>query len=112
MPCGGCDRHYFGESGRSLNTRIKEHKYAVSRHDINNSFYKHRIETLENNGTAHNIDWEGAKLLHANNCWYNRLVIESSLIKTYPNFNSMKSTLGIDHYSAKLVVNSIPNLNL
>ena len=75
------------------------------------AFCSHSVVNLID-GTNVLIPVKKSKLLHANNCWYNRLVIESSLIKTYPNFNSMKSTLGIDHYSAKLVVNSIPNLNL
>ena len=72
--------------------------------------YRHEKETFEK-GYKHNIDWEGAKLIHSSFDWCNRLVIESSFIKTLPNFNGMKSTLGIDHYSAKLVLDSISNLN-
>ena len=110
VPCSDCSSSYFGETGRSLNVRLNEHKYAVSRSDTNNAFYKHQKDTFENNGVAHNINWEGAKLMHTSFNWHNRLVIESSLLKCFPNFNNMKSTLGIDQYSAKLVVDSIPNL--
>ena len=60
----------------------------------------------------HSIDWENSRIVHPSSNWYVRLVIESSLIKTLPNFNGMKSTLGIDHFSAKLVRESLPNLNL
>ena len=112
VPCSDCSRNYFGESGRGLNTRLKEHKYAVSRKDSNNAFYKHQKQTYDSDGTAHDINWEGARLLHANQDWHNRLIIESSLIKTFENFNGMRSTLGIDHFSAKLVIESLQNLQL
>ena len=78
--------------------------------DPNNAFFRHQRDTYAKYGTRHNIEWDGAKLIHKNFDWYNRLVLESSLIKTSPNFNGMKSTLGIDSFSAKLVVNSVPNL--
>ena len=112
VPYSDCPNKYFGESGRGLSVRPQEHKYAVSRHDKNNAFYKHKLDTCQNGDAAHAIDWESAKLLHASNNWYDRLVVESSLIKNYPNFNGMQSTLGIDQFSSKLVVQSIPNLNL
>ena len=59
----------------------------------------------------HNIDWDGAKLLHINHNWNNRLAVESSYIKSYSNFNGMKSTLGIDKFSAKIVLESIRKLH-
>ena len=69
------------------------------------------METLDKEGVMHQIDWDGAKLLHINHNWYNRLVTESSYIKYFPNFNSMKSTLGIDSFSAKLLLDSIRTPN-
>ena len=34
VPCGGCNQVYIGETGRSLEVRLKEHKYAVdSQHE-------------------------------------------------------------------------------
>ena len=77
--------------------------------DHNNAFYRHQNDT-QKYGSMHNFDWNGAELLCREPNWYNRLVLESSLIKTSPNFNGMKSTLGIDHFSAKLVINSVPKL--
>ena len=110
VSCVDCSSHYYVETGRSLTVRLSEHKYAVNRKDPNNAFYKHQKDTFEKQGKAHNIDWEGAKMLHSSHNWNHRLVIESSLIKSFQNFNGMSSTLGIDNYSAKLVVDSIPNL--
>ena len=110
VPCVDCSSHYYGETGRGLSVRLNEHKCAVNRKDTNNAFYKHQKETFEKQGKAHDIDWEGAKMLHSSHNWNHRLIIESSLIKSFHNFNGMSSTLGIDNYSAKLVLDSIPNL--
>ena len=110
VPCCNCPSVYFGETGRSLPVRINEHKNSVARLDSNNAFYRHKKETQENTGSMHNINWDQASLVHMESNWFNRLIIESSLIKCLPNFNGMKSTLGIDQFSAKIVINSVPNL--
>ena len=110
VPCANCPSVYFGETGRGLNVRLGEHKSAVSRRDNNNALYKHKIYTSER-GFMHQIDWEGAKLLHINHNWNDRVAVESSYIKSYSNFNGMKSTLGIDKFSAKIVLDSIRKLH-
>ena len=110
VPCLDCSENYYGETGRGLSIRLNEHKNAVSRKDQNNAFFRHQKDTFAKSGREHSINWDGAKLIHKNSNWYNRLIVESSLIKTSENFNGMKSTLGIDSYSAKMVVNSLPNL--
>ena len=112
VPCENCSSRYFGETGRGLQVRINEHKNSVARLDQNNAFYRHQRETQNNTGSMHNIKWDEAKLIHVNSNWYDRLIIESSLIKCLPNFNGMNSTLGIDQFAAKLVLNSIHNLKL
>jgi len=111
IPCHNCPSMYYGESGRGLNVRLGEHKNAVSRREKNNALYKHKIDCFEKEGVMHQINWEGSKLLHVNHNWNNRLAVESSYIKSFPNFNGMKSTLGIDKFSAKLVLDSIPKLH-
>ena len=111
IPCLNCPSSYFGETGRGFQTRLDEHKNAVIRRDLNNAVYKHKLETSQNSGFMHRIDWDGAKLLHINHNWNNRLAVESSFIKYFDNFNGMKSTLGIDHFSAKLVLESINKLH-
>ena len=111
VPCSNCPDLYFGETGRGLNVRLGEHKNAVLRRDTSNALYKHKKETLEKHGIMHNIDWDGAKLLHINYNWNNRLAVESSYIKSFDNFNGMRSTIGIDKFSAKIVLESIPKLH-
>ena len=111
IPCSICPNLYFGETGRGLQVRLGEHKNAVTRRDNNNALYRHTIESSENEGFMHQIDWEGSNLLHINHNWYTRLAIESSYIKCFPNFNGMRSTMGIDRFSAKMLLDSIHPLH-
>ena len=53
----GCGHSYIGETGRTLNTRIKEHQYAVRRYDPNNGISVHA------NATMHNMKWEDARII-------------------------------------------------
>ena len=41
MPCRDCGAVYIGETGRNLQERVKEHKYAVQRQDDNNGIAVH-----------------------------------------------------------------------
>ena len=47
----------IGETGQTLNTGIKEHKYAVRRYDPNNGISVHA------NATMHNMNWEDARIV-------------------------------------------------
>ena len=100
VPCSDCDLCYYGETGRSVEVRLGEHKRAVRNHDLKNACFKHM------SGSNHSIDWGNANLIFQSEDWYNRLVIESSYIVTKPNFNNMRSTLAIDKFSAQIILNS------
>ena len=104
VPCGTCDSVYFGETGRDVNTRIREHSAAVRRQDPRNACYKHISQT------AHNIDWDNTSLIFQSDDWYHRLVVESSCIVSKDNFNISRSTLAIDRFSSQLILASRPNL--
>ena len=41
IPCGGCDRSYYGESGRDIATRTSEHKRDIRAHRTSNSLVVH-----------------------------------------------------------------------
>ena len=106
VPCQNCPKSYFGETGRPFNVRLKEHKSAVQKGDLRNACFKHISDT------SHDIDWSNAKLLYSEDDWYRRLVLESSCMAICPNFNNMRSTLGIDQFSARLILKSRPELDL
>ena len=82
IPCSGCDRKYYGETGRELKTRIKEHKRDVRNANENNAVFLH----IRNE--AHIIDWDSNKLLYKSTDFIKRRIVESALIKHKDNFNT------------------------
>ena len=53
-----CGHSYIGETGRTLNTRIKEHQYAVRRYDPNNGISVHANATMHN---MKRVDYRGRR---------------------------------------------------
>ena len=56
IPCQDCEKVYIGETGRSLQKRMMEHKAAVRRGDRNNGIAVHAWDE------DHRINWEGANI--------------------------------------------------
>jgi hypothetical protein len=54
VTCAECPATYVGETGRTLDCRIKEHKRSTEKQDMANRIAVHHMET------NHIIDWEGA----------------------------------------------------
>ena len=44
IPCNGCEKNYYGETGRGLNQRLREHKADLRFHRTNNALVVHGIE--------------------------------------------------------------------
>ena len=57
VPCGNCDKSYIGETGRGIQTRIKEHKRDL-RNDADHSAF-----VIHAHSTAHLPNWDGAKVI-------------------------------------------------
>ena len=58
IPCSGtCNKSFIGETGRGLNTRLKEHKRDVRNHNRSNALVLH-IEKCESLPL-----WEGAEVI-------------------------------------------------
>ena len=75
IPCQDCDSVYIGETGRSLERRITEHKYAVKTGDGKNGVAVHAWDE------EHRMDWEGAKSLEYKPNYWKRRVLEAIWIK-------------------------------
>ena len=56
VPCGGCNKVYFGETGRSFETRLCEHKRDVRICNEANVIFLHKMNF------NHNTDWDNSKL--------------------------------------------------
>ena len=104
IKCGECDLGYVGETGRSFQVRLREHRDDIRLGRERNAIFKHV------SNTNHHIDWTSAKTLYHHSSKFERLVVESSLIKTLPNFNNMASTLAVDYLSKELVLRNNPKI--
>ncbi len=80
IPCKDCNLVYIRETGRNIDTRIKEHRYAVKRGDDNNAIYRHVLNK------DHTIDWNNSQLLYKCNDLKKRRIIETICIEKYDNF--------------------------
>ena len=81
IPCNDCEKSYYGQTGRSINHRILEHKRAVRYGHENNGIFLH----LKN--TGHRINWENSELIFKSSCGYKRKIIEAAVIKRTDNIN-------------------------
>ena len=98
VPCTNCDEIYVGQTGRNFDVRLKEHKSAVRLGKMNNACAKHSANK------NHLIDWKNAKPVYKSGCLSKRLVVESALIKTSPNFNNMASSTTIENLAARSII--------
>ena len=57
VPCKDCDLVYIGETGRSLDVRMKEHKRDVKNCNTNNANFVHAYDQ------NHSIDWDSSKMI-------------------------------------------------
>ena len=75
ISCRDCDAVYIGETGRSLETRKREHIDAVKNFDLKKSALCQHV--AEND---HFIDWDNAKILRREPHWHKRRIAEGYLI--------------------------------
>ena len=78
IPCQDCKASYVGETKRTLQKRITEHKYAVKNNDRNNGIAVHAWDK------SHRPDWEAAEILEVEPQHTRRRVLEAIWIKNTP----------------------------
>ena len=71
IKCSDCQAFYIGETGRNINTRLTEQKWATRNCDAN-----HHI-AVNHQLTNHNIDWDSAQCLTYSTNYFQRLTLES-----------------------------------
>ncbi|GAA39727.2 hypothetical protein CLF_101455 [Clonorchis sinensis] len=57
LKCNDCDKHYVGQTGRKLATRIHEHKLASRRHDPMSLF------SIHEDREGHKFNWNNVQIL-------------------------------------------------
>src|ERR1044072_3095232 len=81
IPCNSCNSVYIGETIKSLQTRVEQHKADVRRCNTNNAIFLH----ITNN---HKINWNDAAVLFSSKSKNLNRFIEAFFIKTLDNFNT------------------------
>ena len=79
VTCAECPATYFGETRRSLECRIKEHKRSTEKQDVGNRIAVHQMET------KHKINWEGAFYIEFSVFEDERMFLESWFTKCDEN---------------------------
>ncbi|BHF61667.1 hypothetical protein SprV_0100464200 [Sparganum proliferum] len=89
IPCSNCSCVYVGHTGRSLGTRIKEHKLAVRRRDPLSLVFAHALEC------DHRFNWDGTEVVAMANTKRAREFLEA----WYSNAGSINRHVDLDaHY--------------
>ena len=72
IPCMNCNNKYIGQTGQTLDHRIKEHKRALTSNDTNTS-------AVAEHAIVHNhlIDWNNAEVVDKSQKLYQRCYLES-----------------------------------
>ena len=96
IPCSDCDFNYYGQTDRALNTRMKEHKRAVSHLDKYSKVAKHAEEQ------DHCIDFNNVSIVHRTNNYHERLFLEAW-------YSQRDSSSGNDHIEIPDVYKSLFN---
>ena len=99
VPCKDCNSMYFGETGRSLEVRIEEHKRAMLGSE-NNMIAKHTWEK------DHSINWKDSKIIYQNSNVGKRRIIEGPLIGICNTFKNNKAFTQEDEITNLLILKS------
>ena len=82
IPCLDCETVYIGETRRTLQKRLVEHKYAVKKGDRKNGIAVHAWDK------EHRINWEGAEVIGTEPHLFRRKLLEAIWIyKSRDNTN-------------------------
>ena len=98
IPCKECPKVYIGQTGRSLQIRLREHQSYVRRRMHEKAVFKHMFDT------NHALDWGNSKFIYRSSNEKQRLVVESTLIQHLPNFNLMQGTSSVNASTRELIL--------
>ena len=96
IPCGRCHRVYYGETGRGMETRIREHKADLRYHRPSNAFVAHVDEA------GHLPNWSDATSIK-NLTKSQRKVIEAAFIAEGNTLNTSTGFFRLASVAATLI---------
>ena len=72
IPCGNCEKVYIGQTGRTLDHRLKEHRRALTSGNLAQSaLAEHAADR------GHAIDWGSAEVVDTHQQFHQRCLLES-----------------------------------
>ena len=101
IPCGVCASVYYGESGRGLPTRLKEHKADLRHHRLSNALVAHAERT------DHLPNWTRAAVVHKNLTRQARRTIEAAYVTVEDTLNMSASVIRLAGPTSHLILNSV-----
>ena len=90
VPCDTCQGAYYGETIKTLNTRIEQHKADIRRYNHSNAIFLHITQ-------QHAINWNNTKFIFSSNSKNLNRLVESFFIKYTKNFNISTGFFEIDN---------------
>lgn len=90
VPCRDCEASYVGETGRTLQKRITECKYAVKTNDRKNGIAVHAWDQ------ELRPDWEAAEVLETEPHYWKRRVLEAIWIQKTPQTTNLDCGLALN----------------
>ena len=97
VPCGRCPRAYYGETGRGIRTRVREHRADLRYHRSSSAFVAHAEEE------GHLPDWTGAAVVGQNLSKTQRRIVEAAFIATEMTINTSPGFFRLATAAANLV---------
>ena len=97
IPCTGCNKPYYGETGRSLKVRLKEHQKDIQ-YQRDKTIVKHSNEcdALPN--------WKNAKNIAENIDKNTRIAIEAAVLEVQDCMNPKTGRISLAETAAKLIL--------
>ena len=90
VPCKDCECVYIGETSRTLEKRLSEHKNGVKKHDTKNGIAVHSWTN------QHQVNWEAAKTREVEGNYWRRRVLEALHIHREQHTSNLDCGLAIN----------------
>ena len=90
VPCKDCECVYIGETSRTLEKRLSEHKNGVKKHDTKNGIAVHSWTN------QHQVNWEAAKTRKVEGNYWRRRVLEALHIHREQHTSNLDCGLAIN----------------
>ncbi|KAL6417635.1 hypothetical protein ACFW04_012605 [Cataglyphis niger] len=103
--CDNCDASYVGQTGRQLQTRIKEHRNHIRRNTSSHSVITdHRLQH------NHEFKWNDVKILDTEPIYNKRLISKILFIKRQNNSLNLQTDTECFHEAYVNTINKLPKV--